>query len=352
MRKQLLGTFIVSVGLLATTSIQTKASAITTEPRKQPSVESFAPTTSQQSPALLFTKSVDANTVHPELAEQLRTRKGGTVKFWEAVAWCETNHNWNDGGYYSGGLGIAKSVWLNYGGRQFAPTPKTATKEEQIIVANRVVFFGFQTKNIFKSLEDRQQNRPYFRPAMGWRNMKNWGKGCVNWKTRKPARERYTEEGMAEWKKSRQSTKPVNVAGLGGSVSAQSVGNKTKRCVQWEKQLKAHGLVPVAKFSYIMWRESRCEPKAIGWNYKKGTSHRNCKLAPAEIYKKCKAIKSYDSGLLQVNSTWKTLTAQVCGGKYGDLAPLLTPECNLKVAKALYDDGGFGHWSATSGNNS
>jgi hypothetical protein len=28
---------------------------------------------------------------------------------------------------------------------------------------------------------------------------------------------------------------------------------------------------------------------------------------------------------------------------------LLKSECNLKVAKALLDDGGIGHWSASSG---
>jgi hypothetical protein len=53
--------------------------------------------------------------------------------------------------------------------------------------------------------------------------------------------------------------------------------------------------------------------------------------------------------LLQINSSWKTLTARVCKSKWGDLKPLLTAECNLKVAKALLDDGGFEHWKATSG---
>ena len=154
-------------------------------------------------PTTVHTTSI--STIHPELEMQLRSRKGGSVKFWESVSWCETNHKWNDGGYYSGGLGMARSVWVNYGGKQFAPRPHQATKEEQIIVANRVAFFGFQTKRVFATLEDRQNNKPYFRPAVGWRNLKNWGKGCANWRTRKPARERYTEAGMVEWKKSRES---------------------------------------------------------------------------------------------------------------------------------------------------
>ncbi len=141
--------------------------------------------------------------MHPELRAQLKTRKAGSVRFWEAVSWCETNHKWNDGGYYAGGLGIAQSAWRGFGGWQFATSPKNATKEEQIIVANRISFLGFQTKNVYRTLDDRENNRPFFRPAIGWRSSKNWGRGCINWETRKPLRDRYTEAGMAEWKKTR-----------------------------------------------------------------------------------------------------------------------------------------------------
>ena len=95
-----------------------------------------------------------------------------------------------------------------------------------------------------------------------------------------------------------------------------------------------------------MWRESRCIPKAIGWNYKSGMSHRDCKLSPAATYKKCRAVKSYDSGLLQINSSWKTVTKKIC--KSSDMSILLVPECNIKVAKYLYDNGGLNHWRATS----
>jgi hypothetical protein len=143
------------------------------------------------------------NTMHPELRAQLKTKKAGSVRFWEAVSWCETNHKWDDGGYYAGGLGIAQVTWRGFGGWEFATTPKKATKEEQIIVANRISFFGFQTKNTYRTLDDRENNAPFFRPAIGWRSSKNWGRGCINWETRKPLRDRYTEAGMAEWKKTR-----------------------------------------------------------------------------------------------------------------------------------------------------
>ena len=154
-----------------------------------------ASTTTVALPTPTFTvHTMVVNTIHPELLAQLKTKKAGSVRFWEAVSWCETNHKWNDGGYYSGGLGMAQSVWVNYGGKQFASRPSKATKEEQIVVANRVAFFGFQTKHEYRTLQDNIDNKPYFRPAVGWRNMKNWGKNCVNWRTRKPLRDKYTEQ--------------------------------------------------------------------------------------------------------------------------------------------------------------
>lgn len=185
---------LARLGLVATLSL----SALGLNVNSTTSAEEVTTTT-----ALVSTTVRKASALHPELEMQLRSRKGGSVKFWESVSWCETNHKWNDGGYYSGGLGMAQSVWVNYGGKQFAPRPSRATKEQQIIVANRVAFFGFQTKRVYATLDDKLNNKPYFRPAVGWKNMTKWGKGCANWRTRKPARERYTEAGMIEWKRSR-----------------------------------------------------------------------------------------------------------------------------------------------------
>lgn len=144
-------------------------------------------------------RMMSAGTVHPELAMQLRTRKAGSIKFWEAVSWCETNHDWQNSGFYAGGLGMAQSAWQGFGGWDFAKSPKNATKEEQIIVANRLAFFGYQTKRVFKTLDDKLNDKPFFRPAIGWRSSSNWGKNCVNWRTRKPVRDRYTEAGMTAY---------------------------------------------------------------------------------------------------------------------------------------------------------
>lgn len=120
--------------------------------------------------------------------------------------------------------------------------------------------------------------------------------------------------------------------------------DKTYRCPKLEPAIRKAGLKPTAVWSYIAYRESRCTPKAIGWNYKKGKSEEDCKLSHRSIYKKCSAISSYDSGVWQINSSWKTLTAQTCKTPYGDLEVLLTVECNIKMVKALYGDGGLHHW--------
>lgn len=102
----------------------------------------------------------------------------------------------------------------------------------------------------------------------------------------------------------------------------------TKSCPQYEPALRRHGL-PVKQFTYIMWRESRCNPLAVSSQNSNGT---------------------YDYGGLQVNSDWKTVTARVCSRPYRQTKKsLLNLDCNLKVSRYLYENGGLGHWRVTSG---
>jgi hypothetical protein len=88
--------------------------------------------------------------------------------YWHKMAQCETGGNWKDTGKWSGGLGIYTQTWINYGGREFASKPEKATIEQQIIVANRISTQGYQTKNEFLTLKDRQNNKPFFRPPVGF----------------------------------------------------------------------------------------------------------------------------------------------------------------------------------------
>lgn len=60
---------------------------------------------------------------------------------WDAVAVCESSGNWsiNTGNGYHGGLQFAPSTWTGHGGGEFAPSADQATREQQIIVAERVL---------------------------------------------------------------------------------------------------------------------------------------------------------------------------------------------------------------------
>jgi len=58
---------------------------------------------------------------------------------WDKIAQCETGGNWGMvGPDYSGGLGFYNGSWDQFGGREFASNAGYATREEQIIVAERI----------------------------------------------------------------------------------------------------------------------------------------------------------------------------------------------------------------------
>jgi resuscitation-promoting factor RpfA len=60
---------------------------------------------------------------------------------WDALAQCESGGRWNinTGNGYYGGVQFAAGTWRGYGGTQFAPRADLATREQQIIVAERVL---------------------------------------------------------------------------------------------------------------------------------------------------------------------------------------------------------------------
>lgn len=94
------------------------------------------------------------NEAGSRLAEQkkydaLIATAGRTGVNWNAIAFCETEGNWQmSGPRYSGGVGFANStwtgamhgkwIWSNYRDLGFAENAGDASREEQIIVAERV----------------------------------------------------------------------------------------------------------------------------------------------------------------------------------------------------------------------
>lgn len=210
--------------------------------------------------------------------------------YWDRVAQCETASNWQDRGNFAGGLGIARKTWIGYGGKEFAPTPDKATKFEQIIVANRIAIYGYQTKNEYITLQDKLNNKPYFRPPAGF-----MGWGCIKNTVGKP---KY------------KSTKTVLIP-------------KSPRfyCPEFEQTFKKYGLPPKV-FSYIAWKESRCQPQAV-----------NAKWEDGKIVWTLNQNGSYDSGLLQINSIWFQVLYQEFKSTPNDLFDHNT---NIKFATYIY----------------
>jgi len=108
------------------------------------------------------------------------------------------------------------------------------------------------------------------------------------------------------------------------------------RCPMWEPLFAEYGL-PVDVFSYIAWRESRCNANAQNATWKNG------KMTYA-----LNKNGSYDTGLLQVNSSWYTAVKGVCGehAVKNKMEGLKNPVCNVKFAKWLMDNskGKLANW--------
>jgi hypothetical protein len=99
-------------------------------------------------------------------------------------------------------------------------------------------------------------------------------------------------------------------------------------CPKYEPLLRKHFPAKVVpQMSRIAYRESRCNHKSLSALRKNGRP---------------------DVGLLQIQGSWATVTRLTCK-KQDVIKALLVAECNVKVARYLYDHGGLGHWRATSG---
>ena len=108
----------------------------------------------------------------------------------------------------------------------------------------------------------------------------------------------------------------------------------THRCPQFEPLFTQYGLEPVEVFSYIAYRESRCNPDAVNARFD----------SKGNVIWALNKDGSIDRGLIQINSCWKTVTKSVCGT---GLEGLFDVHCNLKVAKYIMDNSksGLANWN-------
>ena len=145
------------------------------------------------------------------------------------------------------------------------------------------------------------------------------------------------------------STRDMSIKHVPAVVYKKSTGprfpsDKTLRCPKWEAKFKEFGL-PVEVFSYIAYRESKCNPKAVNarWNSK------------GQLTYTLNNNGTWDSGLVQINSSWVRTVREVCNVDTGsfrkDLEALYKVDCNLKVAKWIMDNssGKLRNWSIYGG---
>lgn len=120
---------------------------------------------------------------------------------------------------------------------------------------------------------------------------------------------------------------------------AEVPADMSKRCPALEPVFEAYGLHPVQTWSYIAWRESGCDRKA-----QNATWDANGNMTYA-----LNKNRSYDTGLLQINSSWKSVTAKVCGENAVNnrMQGLKKIDCNLRVARYIMDNsqGGLSNWN-------
>lgn len=119
----------------------------------------------------------------------------------------------------------------------------------------------------------------------------------------------------------------------------QVPSDPTQRCPQLESELERYGLFPIETWSYIAWRESGCNPKA-----------QNAKWdANGNMTYHLNKNKSYDTGLLQINSSWRSRVADVCGPNAieNNMQGLKTLDCNLRMARFIMNKsaGGLSNWN-------
>ena len=102
---------------------------------------------SDAGPAAQAQRARDAAAQQKKQEQQQQSRRssapavaGGSV--WDSVAQCETGGNWSHptvSGGFSGGLMFHYATWNANGGQAYAATASGATREQQIVVAERIL---------------------------------------------------------------------------------------------------------------------------------------------------------------------------------------------------------------------
>lgn len=133
----IIGVVVLSVGgvLAARDAAGTTAEDATAVAR---SARPSAPDTATASPG---TTARTSRTTPAAGDSSTRAASGAArSRTWDALAACEASGDWaiDTGNGLYGGLQMDRRTWSRYGGQAYAPLPSTATREQQIAVAERV----------------------------------------------------------------------------------------------------------------------------------------------------------------------------------------------------------------------
>jgi len=121
--------------------------ALTPQPPSGTAAKS-APSTGRSAPSATSTIATTATTANPSSktpaaggANTVADAPGlpGT-SVWDTLAQCESGGNWatNTGNGLYGGVQLDQGVWLSNGGGAYAPLPSEATREQQIVIAEKM----------------------------------------------------------------------------------------------------------------------------------------------------------------------------------------------------------------------
>lgn len=116
-----------------TTTVRAVAPAATTFQPPTSTTTTTMPVTTTSTTARART----APTIRPAAASRPAQVQVGNV--WDRLARCESGGRWNisTGNGYFGGLQMDMQFWRSYGGPTYASRPDLASREQQIVVAER-----------------------------------------------------------------------------------------------------------------------------------------------------------------------------------------------------------------------
>jgi type 1 glutamine amidotransferase len=115
------------------------------EPQIEETTTTTVPVTTTTTIDLSFLNTTTTTTVKKSVQKPVQNNDPGDGSRWDQLAQCEAGGNWatNTGNGFGGGLQFmhqsSYSTWLSFGGGEYAAHPWEASREQQIMIAEKVL---------------------------------------------------------------------------------------------------------------------------------------------------------------------------------------------------------------------